>query len=422
MEFIRKRKAQLILIFIVALLTRICVLFAFEGYAFRSEKAYGYNNARVAYHIASGRGFSLDLLGPDNLKPTALTPPGYVYLIALMFHVFGTYSIKAALALELFQSLIDAFTCVVLYYLGGRFSEKVGLIASLGFAFYPPSVFFSVIRIGPPPIVVFLLALIMLYLLKVLCHRRYVDAIACGLLMGINALIEPAVILFYVAGCIWLFYWSPYARVSALKNSIIMGLVCIVCIIPWTIRNFLVFDTFVPIKSALGRNLLEGNHPASSGVIHSFDFDNVFSPADLNRLRQLDAVSVDKAMFEKAISYIKADPKRFIESTLKRIYYFWSFTNPYRETPYDDARIITYGPVFILAIIGILLMEKWQEASLVLSLFLSYPFPYYFTHVSINRYRFIVEPFLILFAAYAVLQLFQKIRSSSQSRRATTVS
>jgi 4-amino-4-deoxy-L-arabinose transferase-like glycosyltransferase len=416
MNFFKNRKIQLIIIFFVALLIRICVMIALEGYVFRSEylNTYGYNNAMVAANVALGKGFSLrDIslgIGWNDSKPTALVPPGYVYFIALMFHIFGIYSVKAAIAIEVFQSLTDAFTCVIFYHLGKRFDEKVGLLASIGFALYPAAVFFSVMRIGPAPVVVLLLAIIMLYLLRIQEHQRYVDAIACGLLMGINALLEPTVILFYVLGCVWLFYWSMLARSAALKNSLVMGLVCIVCLLPWTIRNFLVFDTFVPIKAALGRNLLEGNSPYSTGVIHNHDYAKAFSPEEFKRLEKLDAVSIDKAMLEKAVFFIKADPKGFIRSTLKRIYYFWSFTDPYRETSYDSLRIVTYGPVFILAIIGIFLAKKkLQQTSLLLSLFLSYPLTYYIAHVSINRYRYIVEPFLIILSSYTVINLYKKI-------------
>lgn len=412
MENFKNRKTQLIAIFFAALLLRIFVMFALEGYIFRSEQAYGYNNTKVAENIALGKGFSMRLLGSKDPKPTALVPPGYVYFIALMFHIFGIYSVKAAIAMEIFQSFIDAFTCVVLYDLGEKFDKKVGLLTSVGFALYPPAVFFSVLRIGPAPVVVLLLAIIISYFLKIQEQQRSVDAVVCGLCMGINALLEPAVILFYVIGCVWLLYWSTPPRSTALKNSMVMGLVCIVCILPWTIRNFVVFDTFVPIKSALGRNLLEGNHPYSTGVIHNFDFEKVFSTEEFKSLEQLDAVSVDKVMFKKAVSFIQEDPMNFIRSTLKRIYYFWSFTNPYRETPHDDLRIITYGPVFILAVICILFTKRpWRESSLILSLFLSYPLPYYIAHVSINRYKYLMEPFLIILASYVVIRLSKSLKS-----------
>jgi 4-amino-4-deoxy-L-arabinose transferase-like glycosyltransferase len=389
-------------------------MFTLEGFVFCSEHAYGYNNTMVAENVVLGKGFSLRLLGSNDPKPTALVPPGYVYLIASIFHIFGIYSVKSAIAIEVLQSLTDAFTCMVLYYLGKKFDEKVGLLAAAGFACYPPAIFFSVMRIGPAPVVVLLLALITLYLLKIQEDQRSVNALVCGLFMGINALLEPAVILFYVLGCMWLLYWSRLSRSAALKNSLVMGLVCIVCTLPWIYRNFAVFGTFVPIKSALGRNLLEGNSPYSTGVIHNFDYTKAFSPEEFKRLENLDAVSVDKVMLKKAIFFIQEEPKRFISSTFKRIYYFWSFTNPYRETSHDGMRIITYGPVFILAVISVFLAKnKWREISLLLSLFLSYPLPYYIAHVSIYRYKYLVEPSLILLASYAVIQLFQKFRLSS---------
>src|SRR5262249_8443962 len=130
---------------------------------------------------------------------------------------------------------------------------------------------------------------------------------------------------------------------------------------------------------------------------------------------QLDEEQADKMMFRKAITFIKQDPKRFIASTVKRFWYFWAPINPYKRVKFDTLRIVTYGPALVLGLAGILisLRKKWPEGSLVLLLFLAYPFPFYFTHVSINRYKFIVEPFLLLLACYALLSLFERLTGRS---------
>jgi hypothetical protein len=276
-------------------------------------------------------------------------------------------------------------------------------------AFYPPSILFSVMRISPILMVVLILALIMHYFFKIQEHWRRRDVLVCGLLMGVNALLEPTVILFYIAGCVWLFLWSFGSRMAAVKSSAIMAVVCVACILPWTIRNYVVFDTFVPVKSSAGWNLLEGNHPYANGVAFGSGFDKVFSEEEFRRLKNLSEVEENKAMQRKAIEFIKADPPRFIQLTIKRMYYYWSFTNPYWPTRYDALRIFTYGPVLVLAATGLLLsLRKWREASLFLALFISYPLFYYATQVTIYRYRYAPEAFLLVLASYAALELVKR--------------
>ena len=144
-----------------------------------------------------------------------------------------------------------------------------------------------------------------------------------------------------------------------------------------------------------------------------------FLQEELAKLETMDEVQANKFMEKKAIEFIKADPGTFIQRTLTRIYYYWAFVNPYRETRYDTLRIVTYGPIFILGLIGFLLSRKyWRESSLLLALMLSYPLFYYVTQVTINRYRFVPEVFLIILASYATVELvgrFGRLRSLAQA-------
>jgi Dolichyl-phosphate-mannose-protein mannosyltransferase len=409
-DFCFNRNYQVTAIVIAAILVRMATMLLLQTYQFEHEYEFGYGYGETAKQVALGEGFSLRYFDSGAPRPTAVAPPGYVYFLAAIFSTFGIYSVQSAIIIEVFQSLVAALTCVVFYQLGKKFNEAVGLLAALGMAFYPPSILFSVLRISPIPLTVFILGITILYLFKVQQEWRYRDALICGVLMGLNALLEPVVILFYIAGSLWLIFWST-ARLKAVKCSMIMGSVCIALILPWTIRNYFVFDAFVPVKSSMGRHLLEGNHPFGDGVIFGYDFKQVFSAEELKKLRNLSEVEEDRILQKKAIEFIKADPRRFIENTIKRIYYYWSFVNPHRPTSYDSLRALTYGPVFVLAMIGLLLVHRhWREGSLFLGLFLSYPLFYYITQVTINRYRYGTEAFLIILASYAAVELVKSFR------------
>jgi hypothetical protein len=165
----------------------------------------------------------------------------------------------------------------------------------------------------------------------------------------------------------------------------------------------------------MGGQLLAGNNPYCNGVtFYCPDFDKVFSEEDRRELQQVDEVQANKIMLRKAIAIIKNDPKTFLNSTLKRIFYYWSPVNPYRPTRYDILRIVSYGPVFVLAALGVLLTrKKWRETSLLLALLLSHPLVYYVTQVTINRYRYAAEAFLVLLASYALVNLLERFGWSS---------
>jgi hypothetical protein len=412
MKLLENKRHLLLFIFVSALLVRLGTMVLLETYKFKTEQSFGFGYASTAKYVALGYGFSKLQDDSGVPRPTAISPPGYVYFIALVFSLFGVYTVKSAIVIELLQSLTAALTCVAFYDLGKRFNETAGFLAALAAAFYPSSVLFSVMRISPILLVVLFLALIIHYLFKIQEQWRYRDAVICGILMAVNALMEPVVIIFYVASCVWLLLWSSGSRLAAVKCFLFMGFVCILCILPWTIRNYIVFNDFVLIKSSMGKNLLEGNRPTGDGILFTYEYDDVFSGAELKELKGLNEVEKNKVMQRKAIDYIKADPGRFLGLTVKRIYYYWSLTNPYRPTTYDNLRIVTYGPVLVFAIIGAIFgWRRRKETSIFLFLLLSYPIPYYITQITIYRYRYGAEAFLLILASYAVVELVKRYGS-----------
>jgi 4-amino-4-deoxy-L-arabinose transferase-like glycosyltransferase len=410
MKILENKKLLLGSIFVAALLVRLGAIVIMETYRFPTEDHFGFGYGKTARQVALGEGFTLGYDDSGEPSATAVAPPAYVYFMALVFSLFGIYSVTSAIIIEIVQSLTAAFTCLVFYHLGRRYSETVGLVAALAMAFYPPSILFSVMRISPILLVVLLLGIIIHYLFSLQERWDMRDAIICGLLMGLNVLLEPTVILFYIAISLWLILWSPDSTLSAVKSLSTTGIVCILCVLPWTIRNYIVFDAFVPVKSSMGVNLLLGNHPNANGITFTEGLNKVFSKEEEKQLRTLNEAQVNKLMQEKALAFIKADPVRFIQLTAKRAYYYWSPINPYRPTPYDIIRAATYGPILVLGLIGLLLsFTKWREGSLYLTLFLSYPLFYYVTQVTINRYRYVPEAFLLLPAAYAAIELIARL-------------
>lgn len=428
----RRKIYRLAIVFAVAFFIRLLLMVVATTYRFDSEWDFGFEYARIAKWILLGEGFSSPYYVTP--RPSAMMAPAYVYFMALIFSMFGLYSVPSAIVIYIIQSLFGALTCLVFYHLGTKmFDEKVGLLAAIALALYPPAIFFSVMRVEPVVFIVFLLAWIIYYFLKISETDNYTLPVVCGLLIGITALIEPTVLSFFVLSYGWLWIYSRTPRRSTVKRLGIMGLVTVLSLLPWTIRNYAAFGTFVPIKSAFGLNLLEGNNPYGDGVMqYTKGFFSVeerekihrrpetpeqlkrkemLSEAEREQKRRLNEVEADKLMFRKAMEFITAEPEKFLLFTMRRILAFWSPVNLYRTTSYDGLRALVYGVPLILGLAGIFMARsRWRETSLLVLLFLSYPLSYYVTHVSMYRYRYPVEPFLVLLACYVVVEVAKKIK------------
>jgi len=96
----------------------------------------GAEAAGIASSIAEGRGFSSPYL--QRSGPSAWLPPVYPYVLALIFRLFGVFTLASYRVAIGFNILVHALTCVLLYRAAAQaFGERVGYISGYGLAILP---------------------------------------------------------------------------------------------------------------------------------------------------------------------------------------------------------------------------------------------------------------------------------------------
>ncbi|MEM6489723.1 MAG: hypothetical protein AAF677_15880 [Pseudomonadota bacterium] len=93
--------------------------------------------------------------------------------------------------------------------------------------------------------------------------------------------------------------------VRAAGRVAVAAVVVALTVAPWTYRNYVVFDAFVPVSTNLGPILWMGNHPETTG-----GFSVLPDWTD-----EMDEVERAAALKEKALGYIVADPAGFVLRT-----------------------------------------------------------------------------------------------------------
>ena len=85
---------------------------------------------------------------------------------------------------------------------------------------------------------------------------------------------------------------------------------------PWIVRNYLVFHRFVPVSDAAGFALYVGNNPKATILINETP-DPQFPPG---------MSEIDRGYYVRkfALKFIVANPRRFVQLALQRLYYYWS--------------------------------------------------------------------------------------------------
>jgi len=188
---------------------------------------------------------------------------------------------------------------------------------------------------------------------------------------------------------------------------------------PWLVRNYLTFGQFTFIKSNFGNELYVGikqylgrdnGDESSSQDIGSVSFRK------FNRtvLEESNEVTRNGFLLRQAMMFIAEHPLRFAQQVMRRFARYWTFMRPYPGWQATISLTI-YLTVLLLALAGIILSKaKGRDVQLVLLFLLSLPFPYYLTVAHIFRYRFPVEPILLIFAAYTLYRIVMCLAFSSR--------
>lgn len=179
-------------------------------------------------------------------------PPGYSILIAAVFHLFG----ESDAALQLIQILADAAAAVVVFLLAlALLDSAIAIIAALLVALAPQFTYNSAMLL-PDSLSVLPILLAVYFLTRAYRRPRLVTFIIAGLLVGLSCWLRANALLLapFMAAAIPLLFERGRRMRYAL--AIIGGAVLIIA--PLTIRNFIVYDHFIPVSLGAGQTLLEG--------------------------------------------------------------------------------------------------------------------------------------------------------------------
>lgn len=396
-------------IFILALFLRLVPLLLFS--ATQIADAQDYHTLAVA--LASGDGFS------TNGQPTAYRPIGYPLFLAGIYALFGV-EIGAA---QFTQSLLGALSCVLLAVVG-RFwySERIGLLASLGLALYPESILYSQLLMTE---VLYVFLFLLGIWLATLGWRTssWKRGLVSGLIVGAMVLVRPVALV--LLGVI------PFCDLSTLNMREFFRRVCIVCIgcavlvTPWMARNWLVLGQPVLATNG-GVDLWIGNNPHATGR---------YNWSDEMRQQILtgnDEIENDRIAREAALTYIFNDFGRFMKAgAVKLAYYFgleatsvnWLnlggdpiFAKPIIRVAMFAGVNIGYIVLVALALLALATAGRstWSQHTPFLMLLAASILPYTIFFGE-SRFHYPIIPLLMLLGAVGITKAYLFFRNTNNS-------
>jgi hypothetical protein len=237
-----------------------------------------------------------------------------------------------------------------------------------------------------------------------------------GLLWALIALSNSTLLIFLPICGLWILL--PLLRdPRAYVGPLLAALLFLVCIAPWTIRNWQAFHAFIPLRGNLGAELYMGNGPGSNGLLMEY-YHPFQAPEQLRLYASLGEVRYVAQRGALARAFIAAHPAHFAADTARRIYFFWiGVPHPSDEAWYNEAgRTLNFAFLSIAGLLGLALAlrRRIPAAGLFAWAFLLLPIPYYLITVH-ARFRHPLEPLICILAVYLFQSAERPTRPSTSA-------
>lgn len=417
--------ASLPLILIVALGLRLT--FAWDYSRHNSRQAVSvipflFESGNIAYSLAIGNGFG----SPFHVDtgPTAWMTPVYPLLLAGVFRIFGTYTFHSFVAAVLMNIVFSTLTCIPIFFAGKRIAGlRVAAGAAWLWAVFPNAILIPVQSMWDASLSALLAATILWATLDLAESTRFRDWCAYGLLWGF-ALMTNATLLSLLPLLIGWMAWRARreGRRQLAKIALAAGVI-ILCCIPWTIRNYAVFHTFVPLRSTLGLQLWVGNNQLARDVWLG-ELHPIHDSAERAKYVQMGEIAYMQEKKRDAIRYMLTHPRIEAQLIASRFIAIWSGGTPNPGMDFRRDKSFQFRGVllFNLAVafgtllgIAVLILRR-NACTFPVAVFpIVFPWAYYLT-LALPRYRHPIDPVLMLLTAIAVSGLLPSITRLNNSK------
>jgi 4-amino-4-deoxy-L-arabinose transferase-like glycosyltransferase len=384
---------------------------------------------RHARSIAAGNGYA-DVGLPG--RASAFRPPGYTYFLGGVYALTGVKDkpeadrvLPGRIANALLGTLVVALIGVIAAQLWGR---REALVAMAGGAIYVPLILVG----GSIMSEIMFAALLLGALAAAIQHRRSAHrwrwALLAGFLGGLTVLTRANALVLLVPLAFAVWDARPRWSWRALGPPVAIGVIAVLCVTPWTIRNAVVFHQFVPVSTQLG-SALAGTYNTEAMA----DRENPASWRSLRRIeeykyltdqwRVISEAELERKLRAASIDFIEAHPGYVFKvmwwdtrRALDLASWKWSLHTASTisiTSGWAGASVICFWIFGLLALAGAFTAAArrtpWWVWAMPLLVYLGVVAMVFET----PRYRTGIDPFVVMLAALAVVAVARRVRPSA---------
>jgi len=405
-KLVTKEYLFLLVLFLVASLLRILYAFYLKG------------------NIPVGDAAGYDLLGLNIWKyseyafqrgiPTALRTPVYPLFLSGLYFLFG----HSYLAVRIIQSIIGGLICVVIYFIGKKtINKNVGFIAATISVFYPFFIYYTGYLLVET-LFTFLLAVAVFWLIVSVQKPDWRNLALSGIFTGLAALCKPTAFAFLPFSVLGFLVILGIRKISTYRNIGIFLLFFIITLSPWVIRNYIVFQRIIPAATQLGKTLLDGSLLFEAQHQWRMEEEQQTNPI-LLKGKELHEIEKNDYYTKEALNFIRRNPKYMMKLAIWKFLKFWRLY-PHTKTiyAYEHSKVLlvlfsllSYGILLPFSILGIIFsIKNWKQFTFFYGLIGSFTMIHLIFWSQI-RYRLPIMPYIIVFAAFSLNSIIEKMKS-----------
>jgi hypothetical protein len=244
-----------------------------------------------------------------------------------------------------------------------------------------------------------------------------------GLSLGLAALLRQSILPWVPVLYLWLLWqsWRGKRLMPAIHTLAVAGFVILACILPWTYRNYRVYNQFLLLNSNAGYAMYSAQHP-----MHGVNFREFEAAPIPEGWWGRPEPELDRDLMRLGIQFVLDDPPRYFLLSLSRVRAFFEFwPTPGTSLLHNLGRVGSFGLFLPFIFYGLYLALRDRQLANRNSLIFLFVAFYTLLHVltwAMVRYRLAVDAVLIIVAAMALLDLYTRGRGWLSTRNKAAVS
>jgi len=384
--------------------------------------------------LLQGRGYSFErhwypFTPPET--PTAHWSFLYPLFLAAVYALFGIHPLAARLVQAVLGGLLLPW---MVYRLAQRLfprREPLALLAAGCAAFYAFFVLYAATLMTETFYIIAVLWT-MERSLALAENPGTAQGLVLGVGLGIATLLRQSILPWVILLFAWLLWvgWREGRLQRSAGALAAAGLVLALAILPFTIRNYLVYGEFLLLNSNAGYAMYSAQHP-----MHGTSFQEFAAAPMPSNLAGLNEAQLDRELMRRGIGFVLDEPWRYLRLSLSRVpdyFEFWPTANT--TLLHNLGRVGSFGLFLPFMLYGLWLairqvrpLRTWADwvrfsgtpLALILLFMIFYPLLHILTW-AMPRYRLPVDAVAMPFVALALADLAHRVAGLRESG-ATTI-